>query len=87
MSAGDQAADTACRQFIQVSGDAADDLITDEEIRVELREVHEVARTSQTPRIRERSADVLRAATQGDEPALSDAVEAFLERCIEMAPN
>lgn len=80
----DAPAEMACMHFRNVAGDAASGLLTDDELRSKLQEVHDDARLADTAEIREQSEAMLAAVTQRDSQRASEAIEAFSAACAEL---
>lgn len=80
----DAPAELACAHFRNVAGDASSGLLTDAELREKLKEVHDNARLSDTPEIRQHSEAMLAAVTQGDTESASDAISSFSEACSDL---
>jgi hypothetical protein len=64
-----------------VASDAKAGLLTMAELRDKLKQVHSNARYSEEPDIAAASEEMLRAATAGDDAALTTAVERFDQDC------
>jgi hypothetical protein len=78
---GDASAELACSHFRNVSGDAADGLLTDAELRDKLKEVHEDAQVSEEPGVADSARRMLAAATSGDTAELELAITAMDQAC------
>lgn len=80
----DAPAEMACMHFRNVAGDASSGLLTDDELRSKLQEVHDDARLADSPEIRQQSEAMLAAVTQGDSQTASEAVQGFSAACSEL---
>lgn len=78
---GDAAAQLACDHFRNVAGDASQGILTEAELREKLAEVDDDAQISEVDGVRNAARAMLRAVTQGDSEALSDAVEEMDAAC------
>lgn len=72
----------ACDHFRNVAGDASEGTLTDQELREKLKEVEDNAVIA-TEEVQEAATAMLRAITQGDAEALSQAVEEMDAACTD----
>jgi hypothetical protein len=80
-SGPDPSAQLACRHFRNVIGDAT--VLTDDELRGKIKEVHDTGRVSEEPGVAEHSRAMLEAATAGDGEAFMVAAGDMSESCAD----
>lgn len=78
-SRGDASARLACDHFRQVAADYRDGVLTGDELRIKLQEVHDNARVSDVPGIASNGREMLAGATSGSVP--DSAVRGFGDAC------